>query len=116
MYITKSILNHSFSLVLILLGSLATTIPGTAKADKDGKAVYDSSCVACHKTGFMGAPKLGDSTDWKNRLAQGKETLYQNAILGYTGKNGMMPAKGGNPKLSDDAVKSAVDYLVANSE
>ena len=39
------------------------------------------------------------------------DVLYANAINGYTGELGMMPAKGGNPNLSDDEVKAAVDYI-----
>ena len=42
--------------------------------------------------------------------------LYYHAISGYTGSSGMpMPAKGGNPSLSDDDVKAAVDYMVNKS-
>ena len=38
--------------------------------------------------------------------------LYQHSIEGFTGEKGMMPAKGGNPSLSDDEMKAAVDYMV----
>lgn len=39
--------------------------------------------------------------------------LYEHAIKGFTGSKGSMPAKGGNPSLSDDDVKVTVDYMVA---
>lgn len=83
-----------------------------AVAGIDGKAVYDGLCMACHGAGVAGAPKLGDAADWKARLAQGKDVLYKHSIEGFTGSKGMMPAKGGNPALSDEEVKAAVDYMV----
>jgi len=55
-----------------------------------------------------GAPKFGNKVAWSQRIAQGRETLYNNAINGLRG----MPPRGGNPALSDDEVKAAVDYMV----
>ncbi len=89
----------------------------TSGSDDAGKATYDSICVACHGSGIPGIPQLGDAADWAPRIEQGNDALYEHAIVGYTGASGMpMPAKGGNPDLSDDAVKAAVDYMVANSQ
>jgi len=81
-----------------------------------GEGVYQSSCVACHATGVAGAPKLGESAAWSDRMAKGKETLYQHAIEGFQGDAGMMPPKGGNMSLSDAEVKAAVDYMVQQSQ
>ena len=39
--------------------------------------------------------------------------LYQHAIEGYTGAAGVMPAKGGNPALTDDQVRSTVDWMLS---
>jgi cytochrome c5 len=82
-----------------------------------GKQVYSSLCFSCHGTGLPGIPQLGDKAAWSDRIAQGKDMLYERALTGYTGASGMpMPAKGGNPSLSDDEVKAAVDYMLANAE
>jgi len=81
-----------------------------------GKATYDASCAMCHKTGMMGAPKIGDKADWKPRIAQGMNTMVSKSIKGYKGPKGMMPAKGGNPKLTDAQVGNAVAYMVENSK
>lgn len=77
-----------------------------------GEDVFKKTCVMCHKTGAAGAPLVGNKDEWGPRIAQGKPTLYEHALKGYTGKKGMMPPKGGNPSLSDDDVKAGVDYMV----
>lgn len=87
-----------------------------AQAAADGKSTYEGTCAACHGMGVAGAPKLGDKAAWKDRIAQGKDTLYMHAIKGFQGKKGFMPAKGGNASLPDDAVKAAVDYMVSQAE
>jgi cytochrome c5 len=79
----------------------------------DGKSVFQGTCFACHGTGAAGAPKAGDKAAWAPHVAKGKATLYQHALHGFTGKSGMMPAKGGNASLSDAAVKAAVDYMLS---
>ncbi len=81
-----------------------------------GKATYDTSCVTCHKTGIMGAPKTGDKAEWAPRIVQGEALLVSKSIKGFTGKKGMMAAKGGNPKLTDAEVGNAVAYLVQQSK
>ena len=60
-----------------------------------------------------GAPKAGDKAAWGPRIAEGKATLYQHALNGYTGKTGIMPAKGGRTDLPDDLIKQGVDYMVS---
>nr|WP_284047857.1 c-type cytochrome [Halomonas gemina] len=79
-----------------------------AHAGIDGEAIYNQICMACHETGAAGAPVRGNADQWAARLEQGMETLYDHSINGFNA----MPAKGGNPSLSDDEVKAATDYLV----
>lgn len=85
-------------------------------ASIDGKSVYGRTCSMCHAAGVAGAPKPGDKEAWVARIAQGEETLYKHSIEGFTGALGMMPARGGNPKLTDDEMKAAVDFMVAQSK
>ncbi|MBH8580814.1 c-type cytochrome [Bisbaumannia pacifica] len=81
---------------------------GSSGGAVDGAEVYGSVCMACHDTGAAGAPKRGEADAWAARLDQGIETLYTHAINGFNA----MPARGGNPNLSDDEVKAAVNHLV----
>jgi len=76
-----------------------------------GQQVYRQACAFCHDRGVAGAPKTGDAAAWSPRLAQGMDTLYSVAVRG----KGAMPAKGGNPSLSDADVNAAVDYMIAQS-
>jgi len=88
----------------------ATAASGASTAEpKTGEQVVQQICTACHGTGAAGSPKTGDKAAWAPRVALGKDALYKSALLG---KNAM-PAKGGNPALSDAEIKAAVDYLLA---
>lgn len=93
----------------------AAPAPEQTAANDAGKKVYDNTCAMCHAAGVAGAPKPGDKADWGPRIAQGNDVLYKHAIEGFTGQKGMMPARGGSATLSDDDVKAAVDYMVAQS-
>jgi cytochrome c5 len=77
----------------------------------DGEKTYKGLCFSCHDMGIAGAPKLGDKAAWAPRVATG-DALYVSAL---NGKNAM-PAKGGNPALSEAEVKASVDWMVAQSK
>ncbi|MFO1408956.1 MAG: c-type cytochrome [Steroidobacteraceae bacterium] len=83
---------------------------------KDGAAPFESTCKVCHGPGLAGAPKAGDKVAWAPRIAQGKATLYEHALKGFTGKTGVMLPKGGRLDLSDDLIKQAVDHMVAMAQ
>jgi cytochrome c5 len=91
-------------------------VAAAAPAGVNGQQIYQSACVACHGAGIAGAPKVGDAGLWAKRIAKGLDTLYASAINGVQGNAGVMPAKGGNPALSNAEVKAAVDYIVAQSK
>lgn len=88
----------------------APITPPAAVTDGDrGKAVYTTSCGACHAAGVAGAPKFGDKVAWAPRLKEGTPMLQRTAIKGIRA----MPPRGGNAALSDADVKAAVEYMVA---
>jgi len=79
----------------------------TSGAEKSGEEVVKAVCSMCHASGLMNAPKIGDKGQWQPRIAQGYETLIKHAIEGIR----TMPARGGNPSLTDGEVASAVAHM-----
>ncbi len=79
---------------------------------KDGAAVYEQVCSACHGLGIAGAPKAGDPTAWGPRIAKGKDVLYDHALHGFAGTAGVMPAKGNRLDIPDAIIQAGVDHMM----
>ncbi len=78
-----------------------------AKTEKSGEEVVKTSCSMCHDAGLMNAPKIGDKAQWQPLIAQGYEILVKHALEGIR----TMPARGGNPTLTDGEIANAVAYM-----
>ncbi len=91
----------------------SSTLSDTAQR---GQSIYGAACQLCHDSGVGGAPLLGAVEQWTPRIAQGREKLYQNALTGFQGESGFMPAKGGRTDLSDADVKAAVEFMLESSQ
>lgn len=89
------------------VGPIEVVAP-TASAPKSGKEIFETVCTACHSTGVLNAPKYGDKASWEPRVAKGETVLIQNALNGFN----QMPARGGQPKLSDEEIKATVQYML----
>ncbi len=96
---------------ILTASAIAALLSSSAIVAADGKAVYDTYCMACHAMGVAGAPKYGDAEAWAARIAQGRDTLYEHSLNGFQGSAGIMPPKGGFSNLSDAEVKAAVDHM-----
>ena len=72
-----------------------------------GRVVFMDKCMRCHKSGKKGAPVLGESDDWMERLEQPLDTLIEHAISGH----GDMPARG-DEDVSNQDVAAAVAFVV----
>ena len=88
-----------------------------ASTPSDGKprsaeVVYNTICKACHDIGVAGAPKTGDKGAWAGLIAKGNAALLNSVI---NGKNAM-PARAGDPSLSDDELRDAVEYLIGKAK
>jgi cytochrome c5 len=98
---------------LPMQGAIADEVPVASL--KNGRDVYAAVCSSCHDGGIAGAPKIRDKAAWSARLAEGMGLLYLHSLKGYTGKSGLMPARGGRADLPTERVKQAVDYMVSVS-
>lgn len=90
--------------------SFETPKPAVA-VQLSGKQVYDKVCAACHVAGTLGAPKAGDKAAWEPRFAQGMDTLVNHAINGIRA----MPAKGGDPSLTEANIHDSIAYMLGES-
>lgn len=89
----------------------APGIPGDAG---NGKAVYGETCVFCHGAKGKGEiPGVPDLTRKKGPLAKTDAELFRNIADGFEspGSAMAMPARGGNPDLSDEEVHDVLAYL-----
>lgn len=75
-------------------------------AARTGEEIFKGQCAACHASGALGAPKLGDAAAWGPRLASGFEALLNSALKG---KNAMPPQGGGD--ASDYEIARALVYM-----
>lgn len=79
---------------------------GAAKTPKD---VIAKHCNACHGTGLLNAPKIGDAAAWGERSKKegGLDGLLAKAISGINA----MPPKGTCADCSDDDLKGAIKEM-----
>jgi len=101
----------ALALVIALAPLAAAQAAEKAAPGKSGKEVYDTVCAACHATGVLNAPKMGDQKAWKPLIAEGVNSLTRTAIKGIR----QMPPRGGNAALTDAEMRRAVVYLANGS-
>ncbi len=92
-------------------GDVVIAAAGDALQVRTGKAVVESSCAACHATGALNAPKIGDTGAWGKMIPRGLDALTANAIKGIR----QMPSRGGNPDLTDFEIARAIVYMANQS-
>ena len=93
------------------VGQAVVTDPNAPVVEKSGKEVVEAVCGACHTSGALGAPKIGDKAGWSSHIVHGLEHLTQNAIKGVK----QMPARGGNPDLTDTEIARAIVFMANQS-
>ena len=98
------------TLVLSACGGGDPTRETSTTAVHEGKPIYDKFCKVCHAQGLNGAPILGNSAMWGERINQGGAVLAEHAANGF----GLMPANlGRDVALTEEAIASAVSYMLS---
>lgn len=78
-----------------------------AAEEKSGAEVYSNTCMVCHGSGKLNAPLFASKKHWGKLLREGLDDLVPAALNGVR----KMPAKGGNPALSDLEVARGVIHM-----
>ncbi|WXL25618.1 c-type cytochrome [Ectopseudomonas mendocina] len=88
------------------VGAVAVAAGGGARSADD---IIAKHCNACHSTGLLGAPKIGDTAAWKERADHqgGLDGILAKAITGINA----MPPKGTCADCSDDELRGAIQKM-----
>lgn len=77
----------------------------------EGEQIYKHFCVNCHAPKPLiplGAPRIGDETDWKERLKQGITILFKHSNEGVKA----MPPRGGCFECTDKQLLLAIEFML----
>lgn len=89
------------------VGTSVAIDPNAPHVDRTGEQVYNEVCSSCHGSGALGSPKYKDAGAWGKRNGQGYDILLTHALKGFN----KMPARGGEPDLTDLEVARAMVYM-----
>lgn len=95
------------SATVVAVAAAAPAAAASAAPAVDGKAAYQTACVACHMTGVANAPKLTDAANWTERAKAGMDGLLKSVL----GGKGAMPPKGGST-LDEASIRATIQYML----
>lgn len=100
------------SFLLAEASSLAKLANGSLLADgsslANGSVLYKKACYACHDSGLVKAPRLGDKAAWAQRISKGIDSLNQSVITG----KGAMPPRGGT-QYTDVEINQVIKFMLS---
>lgn len=88
-------------------GKSVAVDPNAPRVELTGEQVYTEICSGCHASGALASPKYKEGKDWGPRIAKGYDTLLLHALNGFN----KMPARGGEPELSDLEVARGIVFM-----
>ena len=87
-------------------GSIAEEAP-----PHPGEKTYLQACFSCHAGGVGGAPRVGDTVSWQERLDKGRDVLLASTKNGL----GTMPPMGLCGSCTDAEFEAVIDYMLLES-
>jgi cytochrome c5 len=92
-------------------GSASNVALSSDKTAQSGKAVFDSTCIACH--GANGKGTIPGVPTLQSRLSQSGDVLLQHIKDGFQSEGSVMimPPRGGNPALTDTELSNVLTYM-----
>jgi len=97
-----------------LLLPVAAVADDAEKTLKVGESIYSQTCIACHGANGKGAlPGVSDFKAADGPLAKTDDELATSIRDGVVtpGAALSMPAKGGNPALSEEEIRAVLAYI-----
>ena len=79
------------------VGMVVVVDPNAPRVEKSGKEIVETVCAACHATGALNAPKVGNKAAWAKIIKEGQDKVTRDAMKGVR----QMPPRGGAADLSD---------------
>lgn len=100
----------------VIIGFFLLAVTGYSSASQPvtGKMLYEQSCLVCHGEDGSGAmPGVADLTSKSGVLGKNDELLAKSIRLGVQpGEAAIaMPAKGGNPSLTESDIEKIIQYM-----
>ena len=101
-----------FTLIFILTGFKPLFADSLLLAEgaslAKGSVLYKKACSACHDSGLVKAPRLGDKVAWTSRISKGIDYLNQSVITG----KGAMPPRGGT-QYTDVEINQIIKFMLS---
>lgn len=102
-------------LALTILSGTGCAVNRDTLTSRDGKSLYEKYCNVCHKktnSKAVGSVKFGDKAAWESVRGKGVDGLTATVIKGS--KN--MPPRAGIASLTDDEIRSTVEYMISQAK
>jgi cytochrome c5 len=91
--------------------ALALAVPlaaaGSEQTPLTAEQLFARTCRACHQTGHMGAPRLGDRAAWQPLVRQGQAAITAQGWVGLR----RMPPRGGDDEATLEEFARVVAYM-----
>lgn len=99
---------YGYEAAQALAEAQAAPAASTEEVVVDGAAVYAGLCATCHAAGVAAAPIPGSEQMAAREAERGLDGMVENAINGLNA----MPPRGGNPALTDEQIRAAVEFML----